>query len=281
MKIWAHTLVKNEERYVWYSIMSVIDYVDKILVWDTGSVDNTVEIIKQIKKRFPEKIDFKEFGEVDINQFTLVRQKMLKETKSDWFIILDGDEVWWEDSISQVKSVIEEKGKHLDSIVSRHYNIVGDIYHFQDEIAGGYVIDGKRGFLNIRATNRGIPGINFSKPHGQQGIFDGNGVLIQEREKQKKVFIDKCSYLHFTNVLRSKSLEKDILVPKRKMKLKYELGHSFPKDFYYPEVFFRPRPLLVPNIWEKMNAEFLTRSIIETPLRMFKRKFVKNRKTGY
>ena len=50
MKVWAHTLVKNEERYIWYAVMSVIDWVDKILIWDTGSTDKTVEIIKEIEK---------------------------------------------------------------------------------------------------------------------------------------------------------------------------------------------------------------------------------------
>ena len=48
MKIWAHTLVMNEDRFIWYAVMSVIDYVDKILIFDTGSTDGTVRIIKGI-----------------------------------------------------------------------------------------------------------------------------------------------------------------------------------------------------------------------------------------
>ena len=49
MSIWAHTLVKNEERFVWFAINSVIDYVDEMRVWDNGSSDSTVKIIKSIK----------------------------------------------------------------------------------------------------------------------------------------------------------------------------------------------------------------------------------------
>ena len=50
MRIVAHILVKNEEKWIWYSLMSVLDYVDEILVWDAGSTDRTVEIIKTISK---------------------------------------------------------------------------------------------------------------------------------------------------------------------------------------------------------------------------------------
>jgi hypothetical protein len=50
LKITAHTLVKNEARFVWYSVMSVIEHVDKILLWDTGSTDGTKEILKKISK---------------------------------------------------------------------------------------------------------------------------------------------------------------------------------------------------------------------------------------
>ncbi len=116
--IWAHTLVRNEERYLWYAVMSAINYVDKILIWDTGSTDKTVEIIEKIQKIYPHKIKFREIGEVDIDEFTSVRQQMLDETKSDWVLILDGDEVWWDDSIRKVVDKIQKQGAKLETIVN-------------------------------------------------------------------------------------------------------------------------------------------------------------------
>ena len=101
MKIWAHSLVRNEERYLWFAVTSVIDYVYKVLLWDTGSSDNTLNIIRELRKAFPNKIDFKQVREVDKDKFTLMRQKMLDQTKSDWVILVDGDEVWWDDSIKK------------------------------------------------------------------------------------------------------------------------------------------------------------------------------------
>ena len=88
MTIWANTIVNNEENFIWFAIMSVLDYVDKILVWDTGSTDKTVEVIKTINSN---KLKFKEVGKVDPMEFTKMRQKMLEESKCDWILILDGD----------------------------------------------------------------------------------------------------------------------------------------------------------------------------------------------
>ena len=47
--VWVNTVIRNEENFIWYALMSVIDYVDKILIYDLGSTDKTVEIIKTIK----------------------------------------------------------------------------------------------------------------------------------------------------------------------------------------------------------------------------------------
>jgi len=279
MKVWAHTLVKNEERYIWYAVMSVIDWVDKILIWDTGSTDKTVEIIKEIKKVYPDKVDFKEVGEVDPQKFTKIRQKMLDATTSDWLILIDGDEVWWEDSIKAVISTVRTKGDTLETIVNSPYNIVGDIYHYQEEAAGKYEIDGRRGHFSFRAINRKIPGLHLKKPHGIQGFFDKNGTLIQERPKKFRKFLD-APFMHFTYMARSSSREKDLKVPKRDIKLKYELGISFPLDFYYPEVFFRPRPDIVPSPWANIDRVYFAKALVQTPLRKLKRRIWRGR-VGY
>lgn len=273
MSIWAHILVQNEERYIWYAVMSVIDNVDKILIWDTGSNDNTVFIVQEIKKIKGEKVEFRKMDKVGVEKFTDVRQSMLDATDSDWFIIVDGDEVWWEDSIKSLVTEIKTKGKRLDSIVVPYYNVVGDIYHHQNDDIGRYEIDGRRGFLTVRAVNRSVPGLHFEKPHGRQGLYDQNGILLQNRQQKYRKFLN-YPYLHFTNVVRSNTRESDLMVPKRKIKLKYEIGVPFPSDFYYPEVFFRPRPDIVPSPWKMSSASYKTRAVIESPLKFVKRRFL-------
>lgn len=275
--ITAHTLVKNEERFVWYSVMSVIEHVDKVLLWDTGSTDGTLKIIKEIKDLRKDKVDLKLIGEVTPEEFTEIRQKMLDQTKTDWFIVLDGDEIWWEESIRKVVDVI--KGKTRESIVVPMIYLVGDIFHHQEEAAGKYNLAGKKGHLSLRAVNRKIPGLSSSKPHGTWGWVDKDGKMIQYRDPKKILFID-APYLHTTHLPRASEKAYEYEVPKRAKKLKYELGIPFPRGFYYPEVFFRPRPDVVPSPWGKMDLSFLLRAAIETPLKKLKRRIMPA-KVGY
>lgn len=274
--IWGHTIVKNEERFLWYAVTSVIDYLDKLLLWDTGSTDKTVEIAKLLQKAYPGKIEFKEYGSVDPESFTKARQEMLDHTESDWFVILDGDEVWWDNSIKEVINTINEED--LESIISPYYNVVGDIYHYQDKHAANYTIDGVTDFINIRAINRKIPGLHFEKPHGQQGLYDEKGILIQNRPKKYRKFIDH-PYMHFTNIVRSKTRKHDLKVPKRDVKFKHDLGKNFPKNFKYPEVFYLPVPKEVPKVWKRRSLQYIIRSLALLPMKAIRRRLIK--KVGY
>jgi len=281
MAIWVNTLVQNEERHLWYAVSSVIDHVDKVLLWDTGSTDKTLKIINDLQKKWPQKIDFKEVGNVSIDKFTEVRNQMLGETRADWVMILDGDEVWWDGSISEACEVINKDGDKYDSIVGEYINLVGDVYHHQDKNAGRYSVKGRNGFVTMRFMNKKrIKGLTVSKPHGQQGFFDAKGVLVQDRKEDDMYFLEKSSFMHFTNLPRSSSRQEDLKVPKRGFKLKHELGHKFPLDYYYPEALFKPRPLIVDSVWRTMEKSFYVNSMVQTPLRKIKRKLVTG-KSGY
>ena len=276
--ITAHILVKNEVRFVWYAVMSVIEHVDKVFLWDTGSTDGTVEIIKEIKRISGDKVNLRLLGDVTPEEFTRVRQEMLNKTKSDWFIIVDGDEVWWEDAIKDVTSFIQRKGREYESIANSYYSILGDIFHYQRKASGRYEIGGEKGHYNIRAI-RNLPGLDFKKPHGLQGLYDKQGTLIQNRDGSKRKFIKDKLYMHFTNIPRSGDRRSEKLVPKRPQKLKYDLGISFPGNFYYPEVFFKPHPKIVPSPWSNIGGKFWLKSAVLYPLKLAKSVFTE--RVGY
>jgi glycosyltransferase involved in cell wall biosynthesis len=261
--ITAHTLIKNESRFIWYSIVSVLDFVDEIMVWDTGSTDQTLAIVKAIDSP---KVKIYEFGSVSVHSFSTARQEMLDRTSSDWIMILDGDEVWPSASLSLVINQINAH-PNTESIVVRSNNLVGDIYHRLPRSAGQYHLAGQSGHLNLRFIHKGIiPGLHVSGVHGQQGYYDDRGRLIQNRDPQKVVFID-VPYHHATHLIRSNN---DFLVPKRSFKLKYELGESIPSS-EIPKVFFKEHPSLVPNVTSRASLLFVITSLIFTPFRRLRR----------
>lgn len=279
MKICVHTLFKNEERFLWYSVMSVINHVDKVLLYDTGSTDNSALIAEEIKKMFPDKVEFKKAGNVDPKEFTKVRQEMLDRTKEDWFLVVDADEIWWDTSVRKVVKKVKKNGDRLESISVPMVYLIGDMFRYQEESAGKYKIADKTGHISLRGINRKIPGLTSSKPHGTWGWTDEEGKMIQERDKKKILFIE-APYLHATHLRRSETKEKDREVVKRSQKYKYELGIPFPKDYYYPEVLFKKRPEIVDSVWKRMDTSFYLKALLETPLRKAKRRLFRG-KVGY
>jgi len=278
IKIIAHCLVRNEGRFIWYAIRSVLPFVDQIMVWDTGSTDKTVQIVKLIKSP---KIIIKELSPVDPESFTKVSQQMIEETpiEYNWILILDGDEIWPEKSIREVTEFAKNNPLY-ESVVVRSNNLVGDIYHRLPASAGKYLLAGQKGHLALRLMNMNtIPGLHFDLPHGRRGLFDNQGRLIQDRDSDKIKFLD-LYYHHATHLPRSLSQGGDAIVPKRKQKIKFEIGENIPDD-QIPEIFFsRERPDLVPDVTSPAPFSFWLISALLTIPRRLKRLLVKG-KDGY
>lgn len=272
MYLTAHTIVINEERWIWYAINSIIDHVDEILIWDTGSTDATVNIIRSISSP---KIKFKEFGPVNPQTFTQARQEMLAQTHSDWLMLLDGDEVWPKHSIETATTFIK-KSPGIESVVVRTNNLVGDIYHRLPRSSGRYRLAGRTGHLALRFINLNlIPELKIGRPHGQQGFFDAHNRLIQDRDPAKIAYLD-VPYHHATHLARSKL---DSIVMKRNFKFKHELGEKIPSR-EIPEIFFSPHPSTVPVVTRSAPFSFWMLSAFATPFRRLRRRVFPSR-PGY
>jgi len=254
MKITAQMIVKNEENFVWYAVSSVIDYVDEIMIWDQGSTDKTMEIVRTIDDP---KITFKKVTD----SVHKLRQKMLEETNGDWIFILDGDEIWYEEGVKNLQSTVYNLQNRKDCIVVPNYMLIGDIFHYQEEKAGGYKIGGKVGHYNIRAIRK-TSGLHVEGIYPNEAYVTKEGVKVQDLNKERMLFLNE-PYLHASFLKRSS---------KDTRKMKYEIGEEFLKDFYYPEVFFRPRPKIVPSPWGAIGYKYKFRGFFETPLKRMKRR---------
>jgi tetratricopeptide (TPR) repeat protein len=77
-------ITKNEERFLEQCLRSVADLAHQIIVVDTGSTDNTIEIAKKFNA------DVHSFTWTD--DFSAARNESLKYATGDWVLVLDADE---------------------------------------------------------------------------------------------------------------------------------------------------------------------------------------------
>lgn len=96
-------IVKNEEKKLEEFLFSIRDFVDEIIVVDTGSTDNS----KDIALKFTSKVyDFKWNDD-----FAAARNFSISKAKGDWILVLDPDEVIDEKDLVKIKKIIEKYDK--------------------------------------------------------------------------------------------------------------------------------------------------------------------------
>jgi glycosyltransferase involved in cell wall biosynthesis len=238
--ITVHCVIRNEERFAWYAINSVLPYVDTVLVYDTGSTDRTREVVKSIKSP---KLVFKECGEVSKQEFFKLRQKQIEITKTDWILVLDGDEIWPEAAIKTLVAYLKSAPKNITSVAVYFDNFVNDVFHYQPSSEGGYQIAGKKGNITIRAM-RNIPGLHVTGDYGIEGYYNGKGTPIQN--ETSKISVLDVSYLHASNLVRSSSILSDWKIGYRRMKIFVgTTGELRPEnDASVRNIFAKPVPVI-------------------------------------
>ncbi len=237
--ITAHCLVKNEENFVGYAIRSVVDFVDKIIVFDTGSTDKTVRIVQELAVEYPHKILFEEKGECDKQRHTQLRQEMLDRTTTDWFMVLDGDEVWTKRGMEEVSEVIANNNS-IECLVAPFYLCVGDIYHRYYKRSNFRILN-RVGSFSPRIIQK-TQDIHWSGAYGNDTLLFGDGSIINNLENT--LFL-KHKYWHLTNLPRSSFDHTDFSSngnrsEKRRIthfligrKIKDKIPEVFGDDFYH------------------------------------------------
>ncbi len=193
----AHCLVKNEENFIFYAVTSVINFVDKIIIFDTGSTDKTIDIISSLIKQYPNKIIFEEKGICDKATHTLLRQEMIEKTQTDWFMILDGDEVWTTRGMEEVFSVIKNKPM-AECLIAPFYLLAGDVFHRHYK-KGAIEMLGKKDFFYPRVFKM-IKGIHWHGDYDQDMVYNQeNKIFFNEHN----TVILKNKFWHATHLTRS------------------------------------------------------------------------------
>jgi len=198
--ITAHCLVKNEEAFVAFAVRSVIDFVDQIFIFDTGSEDRTIAIVTELQKEFPHKIIVEEKGKCSKEEHTQLRNEMVERTKTDWFMVLDGDEVWTARAMEEAKVAITST-RELECLMAPFYLCVGDVFH-ETILPGSVTALGRTGFFAQRFLKK-TRGIHWEGKYGFDTVYDEYGTVFFT--EQNTAFLQH-KFWHLTHLKRSSIL---------------------------------------------------------------------------
>lgn len=98
-KLSACLIVKNEKDHI-RDVLSSLTGIDEIVVVDTGSQDNTVDLARE----FTDKV-FTDFQWCD--DFAAARNHALSKCTGDWVLSIDADEVLEQEGIEKIRKIIE------------------------------------------------------------------------------------------------------------------------------------------------------------------------------
>lgn len=98
-KITLCMIVRNEENNLPRSLQSVKGLADELIVVDTGSVDNTVQVAEQ----FGAKVIFHPWK----SDFSQARNTALTKATGDWILCLDADEALTEKTAEMLRALLD------------------------------------------------------------------------------------------------------------------------------------------------------------------------------
>lgn len=125
-------IVKNEEKYLekcLTALKPILEKVDsELIIADTGSTDNTVEIAK----KFTDKVYYFEW----IDDFSAARNFTMEKSVGEWYMFLDADEVFQScDEIISFFNSGEYKSYGNASYIIRSYMDEADFSRYTDTFA--------------------------------------------------------------------------------------------------------------------------------------------------
>lgn len=262
--ITAHMIVKNEDQWVWYALQAILPYVDKVLVIDTGSTDQTVPIIQLISSP---KIQLSFHKVHSASDLTNLRNLQLQQTTTPWIWLVDGDEV---NTKKGAQEIVRAATPDRHGIAVRRYDLLGDIYHRQLESVGEYRLLGTRGHLVTRLINRShFPGLHVGRPYPLEAYLDQDGKMVHSYATSKWYLTQE--HLYHAMYLKRSSLGGNLAMLNRH---KYKVETGLPIQDDLPEVFSLLRPALVPNPLVRRSIVYELAATIITPVKNLKRKIL-------
>jgi glycosyltransferase involved in cell wall biosynthesis len=120
LDITVHCLVRNEEYFVEAALRSVLPIAKRVLVYDTGSTDRTLERIAAIGS---DRIEVVRKTDASPGRLTDYRNEMIEQTTTEWFWLVDGDEIYPAAALPPLEAEMRRvpDGVHRIVVSRRHF----------------------------------------------------------------------------------------------------------------------------------------------------------------
>tara|TARA_Y100000310_G_scaffold32447_1_gene30731 strand:- start:1365 stop:2477 length:1113 start_codon:yes stop_codon:yes gene_type:complete len=218
-------IIKNEEKWLENCLNSIKDFVDEIIIVDTGSIDKS----KEIARKFTNNVyDFKWN-----DNFSDARNFSISKATKDWILYLDADEVIADIDKEKIKRIIE-----LDEAESYFFNWRD--YFNETEISG--FISTKN---DIYKESQVAVGFAISKvlrffKNNKQYFFQGQiheTPLKSIKDNQDKVFDTDVVIHHYGSLDKNKLIQKkEHYIRLLEKRIKEEDFTEKSKDYVYFEL---------------------------------------------
>lgn len=222
--ITAIIMTKNEEMNIIHSIESIKDFVERIIVIDSGSTDNTVDIAKKMGAE----VHFHEF-EYYAKQFNWGLDNL--NIRTEWVLRLDADE-------ELTQALKNEITYHL---THPKQNINGYTFEADLIFLGKKIKYGVRKKRKLMLFKNGIGRIEDKRRDAHTLLSEGKSIGLKSRFihrdfKDITNFIEKYNFyatremLDYQDYLKNKSNDdiSDSLISKQRKK-KYGIYYKFPR----------------------------------------------------
>ena len=120
MKISACVIVKNEEKNIARWLDNMRQITDEIIVVDTGSTDNTLQILQEA--------GVKPYHFTWCNDFAAAKNYAIQQATGDWIVFLDADEYFDEPSLKCFRREVAKyhRNKKIGAVMCQLVNIDAD-----------------------------------------------------------------------------------------------------------------------------------------------------------
>lgn len=195
MKIEVYAVCHNEERLLPYFLRHYSQFAS-MTVYDNQSTDKSVQIATAGGAKV---IPFDTQGEFREDIMTEIRNTCWKESKADWVIVCDIDELVYHEDLPKALSSI-----HGTVILPRMFNMYADVFpttkgQIYEEVNMGMDINSKMNIFKpseIKAMNYDV-GCHNAKPEGNYILNLRSDIITMHfKQMSPEYVISRNYYLH-------------------------------------------------------------------------------------